>query len=227
MDAGAGRLLRADLHSHTRWSPDSALSPKSIVETCLRRGITCLAVTDHNEIDGAFAVAELAPFKVIIGEEVKTAEGEIIGLFLRERIPPRLSPEETIARIRAQGGVVVVPHPFDRLRGSRLRATALGRVAEQIDVIEVHNARIHLNADRLKAAAFAQVYGLAISAGSDAHTAYELGGSWVEMPDFSGPSEFLAALRQGKLHGRMANPFVHVVTKLTKYRKKYLGWQPV
>ena len=227
MESTTVGLLRADLHSHTRWSHDCALSPRTVVESCLRRGVTCLAVTDHNEIDGAFAVAAIAPFKVIIGEEIKTAEGEIIGLFLRERIPPRLSPEETIARIREQGGVVVVPHPFDRLRGSRLRAAALQRLADQIDIIEVHNARIHLSADRVKAAAFARAHNLLVSAGSDAHTAREFGGAWVELPDFSGPAEFLAALRQATIHGRVANPIVHLLTKLTKYRKKYLGWQPV
>ncbi|MBI2941429.1 MAG: PHP domain-containing protein [Chloroflexi bacterium] len=219
-----GGRLRADLHSHTRWSADCLTSAEVVIESCLRRGITCLAVTDHNQIGGAWEVAAQAPFKVIVGEEVKTREGEIIGLFLKELIPPRLTPEETTARIREQGGLVVIPHPFDRLRRSRLQAKAIERLVDQIDVIEVYNARIHLGADRRRAAAFAQAHHLAESAGSDAHTPFEFAGAYVEMPDFDSPAEFLAALRVGTIHGRPVTPLVHFITKYMKYRKKYLKY---
>src|SRR5687767_13395971 len=121
--------LRADFHSHSHYSRDSVINPRTFVETCERRGIDCIAVTDHNEIEGAFVIDKLAResgrLKVIVGEEVKTAEGEIIGLFLKEWVPRDLSPEETIRAIHEQGGLVVVPHPYDVFRRSVITETAL------------------------------------------------------------------------------------------------------
>ncbi len=107
-------LLKADLHVHTRYSEDSISSPEKIVQHCLKVGINCLAITDHNEISGAFEVKRIAPFKVILGEEVLTSQGEIIGYFLSEKIQPRLSPEETVARIKAQGGLACIPNGHAR-----------------------------------------------------------------------------------------------------------------
>src|SRR5436190_17785030 len=109
----AGRL-RADFHSHSHYSRDSVLNPRTFIDRCLKRGIDCIAVTDHNEIEGAFVIQKLAPpeLKVIIGEEVKSSEGEIIGLFLQEFVPRGLTPEETVRAIQEQGGLAVVPHPY-------------------------------------------------------------------------------------------------------------------
>ncbi len=145
-------LLKADLHVHTRYSEDSISPPEKIVQHCLKAGINCLAITDHNEISGAFEVKRLAPFKVIVGEEVLTNRGEIIGYFLTEKIPDRLSPEETVARIKAQGGLVCVPHPYDLLRsGTKIHTQALEEILPSTDLIEVFNSRTMLLRDSARA----------------------------------------------------------------------------
>jgi predicted metal-dependent phosphoesterase TrpH len=218
-------LLKADLHTHTYFSPDGLTSPEKYVRTCLKRGINCVAVTDHNAIGGALAVQKLASFTIIIGEEVESSEGEIIGLFLQEEVPAGLSPEETVRRIKEQGGLVCVPHPFDRLRGTRLAEAALMRILPQVDIIEALNARTTLRGDNEQAARFAQEHGLPMSAGSDAHSARELGRAGVEMPDFEGPWEFLEALRQGQIVGRLSSPLVHLWSRWAWLRRR-LGWRP-
>ncbi len=218
-------MLKADLHTHTYFSPDGLMSPEKYVQTCLKRRISCVAVTDHNAIGGALAVQKLASFKVIIGEEVESAEGEIIGLFLQEEVLAGLSPEETMQRIKEQGGLVCIPHPFDRLRGTRLAEAALMRILARVDIVEALNARTTLRDDNERAARFAEEHGLAMSAGSDAHTARELGRACVEMPDFEGPREFLDALRQGRIEGRLSSPLVHLWSRWAWLRRR-LGWRP-
>jgi predicted metal-dependent phosphoesterase TrpH len=128
-------MLKADLHSHTHFSKDCLTTPEKYVATCLKRGINCIAVTDHNSIQGGLAVRKIAPFQVIVAEEVRTTEGEITGLFLTEEIPARLTPEETVRRIKEQGGLVSVPHPFDRFRGEPLKEGAIQRILPQADII--------------------------------------------------------------------------------------------
>jgi predicted metal-dependent phosphoesterase TrpH len=218
-------LLKADLHTHTYFSPDSLTSPEKYVQTCLERSINCVAVTDHNDISGALAIEKLASFKVIIGEEVESSEGEIIGLFLQEEVPAGLSPEETARRIKEQGGLVCIPHPFDRLRGTRLAEAALMRILPQVDIIEALNARTTRRQDNEHAARFAQEHGLAMSAGSDAHSTREMGRACVEMPDFEGPREFLQALGEGRIVGRLSSPLVHLWSRWAWLRRR-LGWRP-
>ena len=220
------RMLKADLHTHTYFSPDALTSPEKYVRTCLERRINCVAVTDHNAIAGALAVQKLATFKVIIGEEVESREGEIIGLFLQEEVPGGLSAEETVERIKEQGGLVCVPHPFDRFRGEHLAEAALTRILPQVDIIEVFNARTTRQADNERAARFAEEHGLAASAGSDAHSARELGRACVEMPDFEGPREFVQALREGRIVGRLSSPLVHLWSRWAWLRRR-LGWRPI
>ena len=219
------RLLKADLHTHTYFSPDALTSPEKYVQTCLKRRINCVAVTDHNDIGGALAVQKLASFRVIIGEEVESSEGEIIGLFLREEVPAGLSPEESVRRIKDQGGLVCVPHPFDRFRHEHLAEAALMRILPQVDIIETLNARTTLRSDNEHASRFAQEHGLAMSAGSDAHSPRELGRACVEMPDFEGPQEFLQVLRQGRIVGRLSGPLVHFWSRWARLRRR-LGWRP-
>jgi hypothetical protein len=195
-------MLRCDLHVHTFYSHDSLLKPEALVRACLAKGIGCVAVTDHNEIDGARLVQRLAPFPVIVGEEIKSSEGEIIGLFLKERIPPNLGPEETIRRIRAQGGLVYIPHPFDPAVPVRLRRAALLRLFSKVDIIEGWNSRtLFRSADR-KARDFAAQHGIAVGAGSDAHNRFEIGRGYVEMEPFRSKAQFLRHLALGTLHGR-------------------------
>lgn len=213
-------VLRADLHVHTHYSPDCLMTAQEIVTACQKTGINCLAITDHNSLAGALEVARLAPFPVIVGEEVHTRDGEIIGLFLEEEIPRGLTPEATIARIRAQGGLVLVPHPFDRLRRSTLRRHVLLRLLSQVDIIEVLNARIILPGYSSAARSLAARHGLPPSAGSDAHTPGEIGHAYVEMPDFEGRGDFLASLAKGKIVGHRSSPLVHLSSSWNKWKRR-------
>jgi predicted metal-dependent phosphoesterase TrpH len=167
--------VRVDLHVHSHYSRDSMLRFETIIDRVARRGLDGIALIDHNTIAGAQELAGIAPFTVIVGEEIKTAEGEIVGLFLHEGIPGGLPPEETIAAIRAQEGIVCIPHPTDRLRTSPLKRTALLRVLDRVDALETINARVILRADNLEAQALAQDRGLAQYGGSDAHSSTEIG----------------------------------------------------
>ena len=214
-------MLRVDLHMHTHFSPDSLVSPERLVARCQKVGLSCIAVTDHNTTEGARVVKDIAPFLVIVGEEVRTSEGEVTGLFLTETIPEGLSIGETARRIKDQGGLVSIPHPFDRFRGEVISRRGLDEVVQYADIVEVFNARNNLSADDRKALDFAREHGLLTSGVSDAHTTMELGRTYVEMPDFNGtPEGFKLALAQGKIVGRRTSPLIHVVTSLTKIRTR-------
>jgi hypothetical protein len=199
------KRIRVDLHSHTWYSHDSLLKPEHFVDACLKKGIHCIAVTDHNEIDGAKAIQRIAPFKVIIGEEIRTRDGEISGLFLKERIPPALSAMETIREIRRQKGLVYIPHPFAAGVTMRLRQSVLEAVAGHVDIVEGWNSRGLLRADDLKAQGWALRHGIPFAAGSDAHTRFELGSAYVEMDEFKTPAQLLKNLKKGTLIGRKTN----------------------
>jgi hypothetical protein len=194
-----------------------------IVDHCIDIGINCLAISDHNTIAGALKLHEMAPFKVIVAEEIKTSVGELMGLFLAEEIPKGLAPEETIARIRSQGGLVGIPHPFGRylhLSFRRERRNLLSpEILPQVDIIEVFNSRNLSPNSSTKARTLAQKYGLAASAGSDAHTLAEIGKAYVEMPEFRGPDDFLESLSQGTIFGRNSSPLVHLASTWAKLRK--------
>ena len=213
-------MLKADLHIHTEYSLDCNTSLDELISRCLEIGINCIAVSDHGTAEGAIKLQTMAPFPVIIAEEVLTPNGEIMGMFLKETIPSGLSVEETISRIRAQGGLVCIPHPFDRLRHSALDSNIIEEIADQIDIIEVFNARTLPFQNLTKASIFAQKYGLKQSAGSDAHTVSEIGNAYVEMPEFNGRDDFLQALAKGKICGRRTNPLVHFYSLGTRIRKK-------
>ena len=215
-------MMKMDLHVHTTYSGDCLTSFEAIIEACRRRGLS-VAITDHNRIEGALAFREIAPFPVIVGEEIDTLEGEIIGLFLEEGIPRGLTPEETVARIKEQGGLVYIPHPMDRVRRSPLRREALERITDQVDALEVFNARVTFPADNEKARCFAQEHGLPQGAGSDAHTPWEIGRAYVEMEPFSDSEEFLRHLAQGRVVGRLSNPLVHLVTTWAKLYRRLRG----
>ena len=214
-------MLRVDLHMHTHFSPDSLVSPERLVARCQKVGLSCIAVTDHNTTEGARVVKEIAPFLVIVGEEVRTSEGEVTGLFLTETIPEGLSIGETARRIKDQDGLVSIPHPFDRFRGEVISRRGLDEVVQYADIVEVFNARNNLSADDRKALDFAREHGLLTSGVSDAHTTMELGRTYVEMPAFDGtPEGFKLALSKGKIVGRRTSPLIHVVTSLTKIRTR-------
>jgi predicted metal-dependent phosphoesterase TrpH len=225
---GSGRAF-ADLHTHSRASFDSLASPASLVRTAASRGLTHLAITDHDRIDGALeardrAAAEVPALTVIVGEEVRTAEGDLICLFLEEAIPPGLPAEEAIARARAQGGLVGVPHPYDRLRGSLLRDARMDRLAGQVDWIETHNARIAVGKGNQLAAEFAVAHGLPGIAVSDAHTAFEVGVAYTILGgDPSTAAGLLAALPTAELVTGKASIYIRLLTPLAKVVQRARG----
>ena len=193
-------LIHVDLHMHTDHSHDCATPVDRLLETAIERGLGAIAVTDHNEISGALEARERANgIKVIVAEEVKTADqGEVIGLFIEEKIPRGLTLEETIAEIRRQGGLVYVPHPFDRLH-SVPDYEHLLHVIEHIDAIEVFNPRVAMKSFNEEAARFAAKYRIVAGAGSDSHVPQGLGSVKIAMRDFDGPEEFLESLRDADI----------------------------
>jgi glycosyltransferase involved in cell wall biosynthesis/histidinol phosphatase-like PHP family hydrolase len=193
-------FIFCDLHMHTDHSPDCATPVDVLLDTAKRRGLGAIAVTDHNEISGAHAARERADgIKVIVSEEVKTAhEGEVIGLFIEEKIPRGMSMKETIDAIHSQGGLAYVPHPFDRLHTVPGYEHLLKIVAE-IDAIEVFNARVAVPAFNEEAARFAAKYRIVAGAGSDSHVPQGLGSVKIRMRDFDGPEEFLESLRDADI----------------------------
>lgn len=215
--------MRFDLHVHTRRSPDSLMKPDDIIQAALRRGLDGVAITDHNTLEGALEVGAVAPLPVILGEEIRTIEGEIIGLFLSHTIPARLSPEETVAAIREQGGIVYIPHPFDHYRREAMGRRTLERIIDRVDAIEVFNARVLIAQDNALARETARVHGLAMAAGSDAHTPQEVGRAYVEIEPFHDAVSFLGALRRGQVAGELSTPFVHALTTLIKLCRPVAG----
>lgn len=207
-------MIRADLHVHTFYSDDCNTPLERIIARCLEVGINCIAITDHNTIAGAVQMKSIAPFEVIVGDEIQTSTGEIIGYFLSEEIPKGLRAEETARAIKEQGGLVGIPHPFDRLRRSTIHRQTLEDLLPYIDIIEVLNSRILLRRHSIMAERFAQAHGLLASAGSDAHRPGDIGMAYVEMPDFNDRDQFLAAIAQGSIMGRRATPWEHLRSTL-------------
>jgi glycosyltransferase involved in cell wall biosynthesis len=193
-------FVHVDLHMHTDHSPDCATPVDTLLESAKRVGLDAIAITDHNEVSGALEARERANgIKVIVAEEVKTADqGEVIGLFIEEKIPRGMTLQETIAEIRRQGGLVYVPHPFDRMHSVPDYEHMLAVVSD-IDAIEVFNPRVAFSAFNEEAARFAAKYRIVAGAGSDSHVAQGLGSVKIRMRDFDGPEEFLESLRDADI----------------------------
>ena len=213
-------MLKADLHVHTEYSMDCSMPLHTVIERCQRMGINCIAVADHGTVEGALEMQRIAPFTIIIAEEILTPHGEIMGMFLKETVPSGLSVEQTIAQIKAQGGIVCIPHAFDVFRPSALSDKIVKEIAQEIDVIEVFNARSLLHRSSEKALAFAVKYGIAQSAGSDAHTPGEIGNACVDMPEFEGRNDFLQALAKGKVRGHRTNPLTHFASAWNRLKNR-------
>ncbi|MFL5709928.1 MAG: PHP-associated domain-containing protein [Chloroflexota bacterium] len=207
-----------DLHTHSKGSFDSLASPRDMVKAAVDRGLTHLAITDHDRVDVAQEARALGSsgLTVIVGEEVKSRDGDLICLFLERAIPPGLSAMETIAAAREQGALVGIPHPFDRMRGSLLRDAAMASLAPHVDWVEAHNARLvgHGNED---AAAFAREHDLPGIAVSDAHSVMEIGVAYMALDgDPSTPAGLLAALRTLEIVPGRASYFVRLWTPVAK-----------
>jgi predicted metal-dependent phosphoesterase TrpH len=208
-----------DLHCHTSASFDCLARPGSVVRAAAERGLTHLAITDHDRIDGALRARDAAPpeLTVIVGEEVRTADGDLIALFLDRPVAPHRPVAETIAEVRAQGGLVGIPHPFDRFRGSMLNDPRLEAMAPLVDWVEAHNARVVGGQRNEQAAAFAQEIGKPGVAVSDAHSTLEVGVAYnVLEGDPSTPEGLLTALASVELVRGRATYFVRLWTPIAK-----------
>ena len=194
--------LRVDLHTHTMWSGDSTTTPEEFATAVASSGLDVVCITDHNAIEGARDLRDRLACRVIVGEELRTAAGEIIGLFLTERVPMGISHLDAARAIRDQGGVVYIPHPFDPMRRN-LSESALYELAEAdlIDAVEVLNAKTSLSSLNRRAAEFAAEFGIVGGAGSDGHVPDALGAAYLEMVAFDGPMEFLASLATAQVIG--------------------------
>jgi predicted metal-dependent phosphoesterase TrpH len=214
-----------DLHCHTKASFDCLSAPKAVVRAAAERGITHLAITDHDRIDGALEARRVAPegLTVIVGEEVKTIDGDLICVFLEQAIPPGLSAQETIAAAREQGALVGMPHPFDRLRGSLLRDRRMDSLGLLVDWVETHNARL-VGRGNERAAIYAREHGLAGVAVSDAHSILEVGVAYTALEgDPSTPSGLLAALADGQLVPGRASLVIRAWTPIAKVVQRTRG----
>jgi predicted metal-dependent phosphoesterase TrpH len=221
-ETGAEPRLRIDMHSHTHRSFDCLSEPARILDAARARGIDRLVVTDHNEISGALELRDADPERILVGEEVKTLEGfDLIGILLTERIPRGTPARETCERIRSQGGVVYVPHPFDIARAGAGRH--LAEIADLVDVVEVHNARCWAPWFDRRAADWAALHGKLVGAGSDAHTIREIGRGLVEVPPFESTREgLLDALRRGSVVRRVrSSPLVRASSTYAKLHKRF------
>lgn len=214
----SGRI-RLDMHMHTRLSSDCLSDPAAVVHAALARGVHRVCVTDHNRISAAQELKETFPDQVIVGEEVKTAENvDVIGLYIGELVPKGTPARETCERIRAQGGLVYMPHPYAPGKGGG--GAILDVIGDLVDAVEGFNGRIHDPELNRRAVEWGRVHGKPLGAGSDAHTLFEVGRTYVEVPPFEDtPQGLLAALREGTLHGFYSSRAVHLASTWAKLRK--------
>jgi len=218
-----GRRWKVDLHCHTWFSPDGLSSPEAIIAAARRRGLDRLAITDHDTIAGALEARKLAPDLIIVGEEIQTDRGELLAYFVQEEIPPGTSMEEALAWLRDQGAVISVSHPLDRYR----RGSALLEIISQVDAIEVFNSRCLWPPDNQSAAELAQEHGVPGTAGSDAHTAAEVGRAGLILPSFRDAGEFRRSLAEAQVVGKLSSPGVHAFSTYARWRnqlRERLAW---
>jgi predicted metal-dependent phosphoesterase TrpH len=220
----AGRAF-IDLHCHTSASFDCLSKPADVAKAAAKRGLTHLIVTDHDRIDGALAARDAAPdgLTVIVGEEIKTADGDLLGAFLTTAVPPGLSAVETVAAIRGQGGLVGIPHPFDRFRGSLSKTAQLDALAPLVDWVETHNARL-VGSGNDQAGAFSVEHGLPGVASSDAHSLLEVAVAYTAVGgDPSTPEGLLAALTDAEIVPGRASYLIRLWTPAAKGIQRLRG----
>lgn len=209
-----------DLHMHTLGSGDCLVKVERLLKHCRRIGLDKIAITDHNSIEQAQMANAMAPDRVIVGEEIETTQGEMLGYFLTEWVPPGLTPMETITRLREQNAVISVAHPFDRQRSSRWSNDQLMEILPHIDAIETFNARCLVSKPNNLAAEFAREHSLLETAGSDAHSIFEVGRAGLELPDFADRDGFIAALNKAKVVGKLSPAYVHLFSRFAALVKK-------
>ncbi len=214
-------MWKVDLHNHTIFSKDSLAAPEKMIQAAKAAGLDRMAITEHNNLKGALTAKEIDPDFVIVGEEVMTTKGEIIAYFVKEEVPRGLEPEEAIRRLREQGAVISIPHPLDSVRRSAMGLENVLRIIDMVDAIEAFNARVlPFDPANERASRLAEEYHKLKTAGSDAHTPWEVGHAYVEMPPFSNSEEFLDSLSKGKIVGRKSSPLVHLASTYAKWAKR-------
>jgi predicted metal-dependent phosphoesterase TrpH len=212
--------LKVEFHSHSDASRDCLVTPAELVEAARQNGVDRLIVTDHNTIQGALRAKELDPERVIVGEELLTTQGELLAAFVQEELPRGLEPLEAIRRLREQGAFISVSHPFDRRRHGWALADLI-KIAPLVDAVEVFNARCQLAGLNQAAAKFARERGLNGTAGSDAHTAREVGRAVLVLPPFEGAEQLRAVISQGRIEGRLSSPWIHLTSTYARFYKMF------
>ncbi len=223
MNDTGSNLVRVELHVHTRVSKDSLIRLDDLLKHCQKTGVDRVAITDHNRIEGALEGSKIAPEQVIVGEEIETTHGELIGYFMTEWVPPGFEPMEAIQRLRQQGAVISVPHPFDTIRSQHWSTQALMSILPHIDAIETFNARCMTASPNLHAAAFAREHGCLETVGSDAHSLYEVGRAILMMDDFTDAESFKKALINAHQKNKRSPAFVHLFSRYAVLYKKLAG----
>jgi hypothetical protein len=216
-----GELWKVDLHTHTIYSKDSLTRTQALIDRARALGLNRIAVTEHNRLDGALRAKALAPDLVIVGEEIKTTNGEIIAYFVSEEVPKGLTPQETIRRLRDQGALISIPHPLDSLRRSAMGREQVLEVIGDVDALEVLNARCVRPADNAAALDLAREHGKLQTAGSDAHIVDEVGHCYLLLPPFDDNAEsFRVALAAARPEGDVSAFWPHLSSTWAKVRKR-------
>ena len=214
------KRVRVELHLHTRRSKDSLVSIEDLLKRCDQVGIDKVAITDHNQIENARKTKAMFPDRVIVGEEIETTRGELIGYFMTELVPPGLEPMAAIDRLRAQGALISVAHPFDTTRTQHWAEDELEAIATYVDAIETFNARCLSNKPNQAAEDFAKKHGLQETVGSDAHSLWEVGRAYLTMPGFADAAGFAAGLPKAEKTTRLSSPLVHLFSRYAVLNKK-------
>jgi predicted metal-dependent phosphoesterase TrpH len=224
----------ADFHIHTRFSRDSILTEETFIRKAIERGLTHVAITNHNNVEGAIAVRDKVDelglrdqLNVILGEEVSTADGEVVGIFLTKTIPRGLSANETADEIHRQRGLVSIPHPFDPFRGSHIKEGPLRNLAEvgKIDMLEVFNCRVTFQRHNQEAAEFAHRYGIPGIAASDSHSGFEVAMAFNAMPAFESAEQLKESLTENDWHASRSTVFIHLTTRWAVWKNMFDAWR--
>jgi len=214
-------MISTEFHCHTYASIDSLTHPADLIAMARRKGIDRVVITDHNSIVGAREAQAIAPDLIIVGEEIMTTQGEILAAYVQEEIPPGLSPQETIRRLKDQAAFISISHPFDELRKGGWREGDLLEILPFVDAIEVYNSRCMLPRFNRRAGLFAQKYNIAGTVGSDAHAAFEVGRSLMSLEQFTGADEMRKVIRKGIPIVKWSPPWFHLVSRYASIVKKF------
>jgi predicted metal-dependent phosphoesterase TrpH len=212
--------IRVEFHSHTIYSKDSLTTPEKFIAACKKKGIDKVVITDHNTVAGALAAQQLAPELVVVGEEILTEDGEILAAFVKEEIPRGLPAKEVIERLREQDAFISVSHPFDVFRKGHWKLDALLAIKDQVNAIEIFNARCLSPSFNEQAAAFAKEHGLAGTVGSDAHATFELGAATMRLPEFNDAAGLRKSLLDVEYDVARSPSWVRLFSRYAVLRKK-------